>query len=254
MSSRPTIVLVPGAFHLPFTMDLLSHHLQRAGYPTRIKGQVTVNQHSTITPRGRHGSSKRSPIPLDPQARQRRRSLSAILCWLPRSRCHQGAVKSRATRRREAGRHSRLDIPVGICASRGTGSIRNDRGLTCSMAKARCTISFSFSCSQTWSLELACHTSDISKQLDKGLGYVTDPKQVFYSDVPEPLAAEIAKQGGGQSLKSLSRASGKVYYGDPAYDGRRAYIHTSKDQAIRNLGGEREAENEADREACGEGR
>lgn len=44
MSSRPTIVLVPGAYHLPFTMDLLSHHLQQAGHPTRIKGQVTVNQ------------------------------------------------------------------------------------------------------------------------------------------------------------------------------------------------------------------
>lgn len=44
MSSRPTIVLVPGAFHPPFTMDLLSQHLQQAGYPTRIKGQATVNQ------------------------------------------------------------------------------------------------------------------------------------------------------------------------------------------------------------------
>lgn len=50
--------------------------------------------------------------------------------------------------------------------------------------------------------------------------------------MPEPLATEVAKHVGGQSLKSLSTASGKVYYGDTAYDGRRAYIHTSKDQAI----------------------
>jgi len=50
--------------------------------------------------------------------------------------------------------------------------------------------------------------------------------------VPEPLASEVAKQVGGQSLKSLSTASGKVYYGDTAYDGRRAYIHTSEDNAL----------------------
>jgi len=88
------------------------------------------------------------------------------------------------------------------------------------------------SCSQTWSLDLASHNSDISEQSDKGLGYVQDPKQVFYGDVPEPLATEVAKHVGGQSLKSLSTASGKVYYGHPAYDGRRAYIHTSEDQAL----------------------
>lgn len=62
--------------------------------------------------------------------------------------------------------------------------------------------------------------------------YVEDPKQIFYNDVPEPLATEVAKQVGGQSLKSFSTASGKVYYGDTAYDGRRAYIRTSEDQAL----------------------
>lgn len=44
MSSRPTIVFVPGAFQLAFTMELLSQHVQQAGYPTRIKSQETVNQ------------------------------------------------------------------------------------------------------------------------------------------------------------------------------------------------------------------
>lgn len=62
--------------------------------------------------------------------------------------------------------------------------------------------------------------------------YVEDPKRIFYSDVPEPLATEVAKQVGGQSLKSFSTASGKVYYGETMYDGRRAYIRTSEDQAV----------------------
>ncbi len=50
--------------------------------------------------------------------------------------------------------------------------------------------------------------------------------------MPEPLATEVTKHLGGQSLKSLSAASGKVYYGETVYDGRRAYIHTSEDQAL----------------------
>jgi len=100
------------------------------------------------------------------------------------------------------------------------------------MAKARGTISFSSSCSQNWVLDLASHNTEISEQPDEGLGYIEDPKQVNHSDVPEPLVSEVVKQVGGQSLKSLNTASGKVYYGNTVYDGRRAYIHTSEDQAL----------------------
>lgn len=83
-----------------------------------------------------------------------------------------------------------------------------------------------------WAFDLASHGSDVLEQQDKGLGYVENPKHVLYNDVPEPLATEIANQIGGQSLKSLCTASGKVYYGNTAYDGRRAYIHISKNQGF----------------------
>ena len=44
MNSLPTIVLVPGAFHVASSMDLLSSQLEQAGYDTKIIGLVTVNQ------------------------------------------------------------------------------------------------------------------------------------------------------------------------------------------------------------------
>ena len=59
-----------------------------------------------------------------------------------------------------------------------------------------------------------------------------DPKNVFYADVPDPLATVASNQVYGQSLVSFNTASGPVYYTDKAYDGRRVYFHTELDQAL----------------------
>ena len=49
MPSNTAILLVPGAFHIESTMDLLGGQLQQAGYDTRAMGLVTVNNaHLTI--------------------------------------------------------------------------------------------------------------------------------------------------------------------------------------------------------------
>ena len=44
MTSSPTIVMVPGAFHVDSAMDVLGAELQQAGYNTRTIGLITVNQ------------------------------------------------------------------------------------------------------------------------------------------------------------------------------------------------------------------
>lgn len=44
MTSYPTIILVPGAFHVGSALDLLSSELNAAGYDTKIFGLVTVDQ------------------------------------------------------------------------------------------------------------------------------------------------------------------------------------------------------------------
>lgn len=44
MTSFPTIVLVPGAFHVDSAMNVFSAELQQAGINTRSMGLITVNQ------------------------------------------------------------------------------------------------------------------------------------------------------------------------------------------------------------------
>lgn len=61
---------------------------------------------------------------------------------------------------------------------------------------------------------------------------MVDPKNIFYADVAEPLASKAAHQVRPQSLLSFDSASGQTYYGDPAYENRRTYLHTSKDQTM----------------------
>lgn len=48
MTSLPTVVLIPGAFHVASAMDVLSAELQQAGINTRSMGLVTVN-HANLT-------------------------------------------------------------------------------------------------------------------------------------------------------------------------------------------------------------
>ena len=49
MAPNPLIVLVPGAFHLDSSMNLLAAELQKAGYKTHSFGLLTVNRaHKTV--------------------------------------------------------------------------------------------------------------------------------------------------------------------------------------------------------------
>ena len=47
MTSNPTIVLVPGAFHVDSAMDVLAAQLEQAGYNIRTKGLISVNRPGT---------------------------------------------------------------------------------------------------------------------------------------------------------------------------------------------------------------
>lgn len=48
----------------------------------------------------------------------------------------------------------------------------------------------------------------------------------------ESLATEAVNELRTQSLSSFNTASGEVVYGIAAYDKRRAYLHSTKDQAL----------------------
>ena len=59
-----------------------------------------------------------------------------------------------------------------------------------------------------------------------------NPKTTFYADVAEPLAITAADLLRSQSLLSFNTSSAQTYYGIAAYDNRRIYLHTSRDQAL----------------------
>ncbi|KAL8867436.1 MAG: hypothetical protein Q9174_005668 [Haloplaca sp. 1 TL-2023] len=67
---------------------------------------------------------------------------------------------------------------------------------------------------------------------ETGLVGVIDPKKTFYADVPEPLASQATDRVLPQSLRSFNTASGETFYGIPAYDNRRTYLHCNLDQAM----------------------
>ncbi|KAL9583561.1 MAG: hypothetical protein Q9212_002632 [Teloschistes hypoglaucus] len=67
---------------------------------------------------------------------------------------------------------------------------------------------------------------------ESGLVNLIDPKATFYADVTEPLATKAVNELLPQSLLSFNTASGDVFYGIAAYDKRRAYLHSIKDQAL----------------------
>ncbi|MCJ1311313.1 hypothetical protein MMC25_004984 [Agyrium rufum] len=62
------------------------------------------------------------------------------------------------------------------------------------------------------------------------------PESVFYADVPEALHTKVISTLRDQSQQSFTAGAGPVYYADPSYNGRRAYIRTADDQAIPAFG------------------
>ena len=69
-------------------------------------------------------------------------------------------------------------------------------------------------------------------QHETGTLHVSEPKPILFPDVPEPLASEAVSHLLTQSRSALVSPSPPPAWPDPVYDGRRAYIRTSKDDAI----------------------
>ena len=64
---------------------------------------------------------------------------------------------------------------------------------------------------------------------------VSNPKDVFYADVPDPLASEAIDHLRLESSSALTSPSPPPAWPDSAYNGRRAYIHTLQDKCIPSI-------------------
>ena len=64
---------------------------------------------------------------------------------------------------------------------------------------------------------------------EHSLTTVKDPKHIFYSGVPEPLASDTAASLQAHSVLSFREGGGLPGFADAAYDGRRAFVRTTRD-------------------------
>ncbi|KAL8827043.1 MAG: hypothetical protein Q9191_003427 [Dirinaria sp. TL-2023a] len=203
--SSPTIVLVPGAFHVDSAMDILGAQLAQAGYNTRTFGLLTVNRPRLTV--NDDAAALRLAL-LHPLIEEQGKDIVLYLhsyAGFPGSVATAGLSKAE---RLAAGK------PGGILGLIYQSAFVPKQGDT--LLKM---IGGSYA---PW--------QDPNTQT--GLITVIDPKNTFYADVPEPLASEASNQIYGQSLVSFNSPSSKTHYGDSFYNNRRVYLHTNLDQAL----------------------
>ncbi|KAL8896117.1 MAG: hypothetical protein Q9207_007871 [Kuettlingeria erythrocarpa] len=205
MTSFPTVVLIPGAFHVASAMDVLSAELQHAGINTRSMGLVTVNNASLTV---KDDVQALLAELLHPLILQERKEIVLYLhsyAGFPGSAAIAGLSKQERSAKGEEGGIVGLIYQSGFCPTLGDTLVKMIGGNYA-----------------PWQ----------APDTTTGLLNVIDPKRTFYADVKEPLATQAAKQIYPQSTDSFNSAPGPVYYGIEEYKDRRVYIHTSEDQAI----------------------
>ncbi|KAL8698795.1 MAG: hypothetical protein Q9224_001688 [Gallowayella concinna] len=201
---NPTIVLVPGAFHVEKIMDLLSYQLLEAGYPTETLGLVTVNQPELTIKDDAALIDKVLHKLIEEQKKEVVMYLHSY-AGFPGSTAIKGFSKAE---RQAVGKRG------GILGLIYQSAFIPQPGNT-----LRAMIGGSYA---PWQ----------DANTETGLINVIDAKTTFYADVNEPLADKAVKLILPQSLLSFNTPSDQTYYGHSAYDHRRIYLHTKQDQAL----------------------
>ncbi|KAL8936961.1 MAG: hypothetical protein Q9211_003933 [Gyalolechia sp. 1 TL-2023] len=205
MGPTPTIVLVTGAFHLKSGMDLLSAQLEQSGYKTRTWGLVSVNRPDLSV---RDDIAALTNDLLRPLIVDEHRDIILYLhsySGIPGSAAIATLSKSERSAKGQEGGILGLVYQSGFVPTEGDTLLGMIGGK---------------------------HAPWQEVHYDTGMVKVLDPKQTFYSDVPEPLATEASAKVLDHPLAIFHAPSGPVFYGTESFDNRRAYIHTTKDEAL----------------------
>ncbi|KAL8722857.1 MAG: hypothetical protein Q9225_000744 [Loekoesia sp. 1 TL-2023] len=203
--SNPTIVLVPGAFHVDSAMDVLGAQLEQGGYNTRSMGLSTVNRAGLTV---KDDALALLTELLDPLIVKEGKDVVLYLhsyAGFPGSAAIAGLSKQERSAKGQKGGIVGLIYQSAFCPTQGDTLLKMIGGNYA-----------------PWQ----------DPDPKTGLVNVIDPKQTFYADVPEPLASEASSQIYGQSIVSFNTPSGAVFYGADNYTNRRVYIHTTNDQAL----------------------
>ncbi|KAI4195231.1 MAG: hypothetical protein LQ350_007312 [Teloschistes chrysophthalmus] len=205
MNTLPTIVLVPGAFHVRTAMDLLSEQLREIGFSTQSFGLLTT-AHPQLTIKD--DAAALTTEGLLPLIEKQDRDVVLYLhsyAGFPGSTAIKGLSK---TERLAAGKRGGI---IGLIYQAAFIPKPGDTLLQLIGGQYA-----------PWQ----------APDIETGLVSVIDPKATFYADVMEPLATEAVSELCPQSLLSMHTPSGDVFYGIDAYNKRRTYLHCNKDQAL----------------------
>ncbi|KAL8688713.1 MAG: hypothetical protein Q9218_005447 [Villophora microphyllina] len=206
MDVLPSIVLIPGAFHLQPALDLLSEELKSSGFSTQSFRLVTVDQPKLSIQDDAAALATKVLLPLIEQQGKDVVLYLHSYAGFPGSTAIKGLSKAE---RLATGKPGGI---LGLIYQSAFIPLEGDTLLQMIGGKYA-----------PW--------QDPNTQT--GLITVIDPKTTFYADVPEPLASKAADQFiRPQSLLSFNTPSGPVYYGIDAYNNRRTYLHTNEDQAL----------------------
>ncbi|KAL8998046.1 MAG: hypothetical protein Q9169_002814 [Polycauliona sp. 2 TL-2023] len=204
MNVLPTIVLVPGAFHVKSAVDLLNEQLKDAGFSTESFGLATVGRPQITI---EDDAAALFTQVLEPLIEQHGKDIVLYLhsyAGFPGSTAIRGLSK---TERLAAGKRGGM---LGLIYQ--SAFIPKPENTLLQM------IGGQFA---PWQ----------DPDTKNGLVNLIDPKTTFYADVSEPLATKAVKELRPQSLLCFNMASGEVFYGGAVYDKRRTYLHSNKDQA-----------------------
>ncbi|KAK7403069.1 hypothetical protein QQX98_011180 [Neonectria punicea] len=206
--SKPTIVLVPGAWHTPKHYNLLLQRLRDAGYPTSSQQLTSVG---STDPKNQTVATDTNFIRESLLLPELDQGKDAILIMHSYGGC-PGAAAAKGlskTERAAAGQKGGIVGLIFMCAF-----LANEGDSLRSKLPGEKL--------DPWNI-----INEETGQLD-----VDNPKAVFYNNVDDALAKSAIEQLKQQAHTSFTTPSAPPAWKDGVFDGRRAYIKCQQDKAI----------------------
>jgi len=226
--SLPTILLVPGAWHSPTHYSTFLSALTTLGYPTVCERNPSCDSSSPHTPSTADDASAIRALILT----QLDAGHEVVVALHSYGGCPGGAAAKGLSKqeRLAAGEPGGVIGLVFICAfvaNEGDSLIgKLPGGVPTEWMILHVNCPHPSAPSQPKPL-----TQTPALQPD-GNFFPFDPKAVFYADIPSPTDSIAISQLRLQSAASMNTPSPPPAWADKAFDGRRAYVHCTQDQAI----------------------
>jgi len=208
MASKPTVAIVPGAWHSPGSFDALITFLNAAGYPTVSKRLPSVDTATPTTTTAEGDAKFIVDQVLNPLLNDGKDIVFVAHSYggSPGGAAVNGLSKAD---RAAAGLQGGIIGLVWIAALVAPNNVSL--------------------------LQLVGGKFNDWVEIDTpsaGYTFPSTPKEVFYNDVPTPIANVAISELRKMSTLALSTGAGAPGWANPGFQGRLAYVRTGLDQCI----------------------